>query len=141
MTIDEAIKQRRDFIKFAKIDMAEAEHKQQIELIDKSIRNNYQLIEWLEELKTLRTEKERWDDQIVNLSKNVESAYKQRDKMVAEKERVIAELEEKRDEILNSNDYENEIINYCLDNFDYAIAINKGIEALKLIEKLEDDVK
>ena len=40
-------------------------------------------------------------------------------------DRVIEELYEKRTEILLSNDYECEIINYCLDNFDKAIEIVK----------------
>ena len=40
--------------------------------------------------------------------------------------KVIEELYEKRTEILLSNDYECEIINYCLDNFDKAIEIVKA---------------
>ena len=40
-------------------------------------------------------------------------------------DKVIEELYEKRTEILLSNDYECEIINYCLDNFDKAIEIVK----------------
>ena len=38
---------------------------------------------------------------------------------------VVKELYEKRTEILLSNDYECEIINYCIDNFDKAIEIVK----------------
>lgn len=38
-------------------------------------------------------------------------------------EKVVEELEEEREEILYSNDYEIEIINWCLDNFDRAIEI------------------
>ena len=40
-------------------------------------------------------------------------------------DKVVKELYEKRTEILLSNDYECEIINYCLDNFDKAIEIVK----------------
>lgn len=40
-------------------------------------------------------------------------------------DKVVKELYEKRTEILLSNDYEFEIINYCLDNFDKAIEIVK----------------
>ena len=39
--------------------------------------------------------------------------------------KVVNELYEKRTEILLSNDYECEIINYCIDNFDKAIKIVK----------------
>ena len=39
--------------------------------------------------------------------------------------KVVEELYEKRTEILLSNDYECEIINYCIDNFDKAIEIVK----------------
>lgn len=38
-------------------------------------------------------------------------------------DKVVKELYEERTEILFSNDYENEIINYCLDKFDGAIEI------------------
>ena len=40
-------------------------------------------------------------------------------------DKVMEELYEERTEILLSNDYECEIINYCLDNFDNAIKIVK----------------
>ena len=40
-------------------------------------------------------------------------------------DKVIEELYEERTEILLSNDYECEIINYCIDNFDKAIEIVK----------------
>ena len=40
-------------------------------------------------------------------------------------DKIVEELYEKRTEILLSNDYECEIINYCLDNFDKAIEIVK----------------
>ena len=40
-------------------------------------------------------------------------------------DKVAKELYEKRTEILLSNDYECEIINYCIDNFDKAIEIVK----------------
>ena len=40
--------------------------------------------------------------------------------------KVVKELYEERTEILLSNDYECEIINYCLDNFDNAIEIVKA---------------
>ena len=40
-------------------------------------------------------------------------------------DKVVEELYEKRTEILLSNDYECEIINYCIDNFDKAIEIIK----------------
>ena len=40
-------------------------------------------------------------------------------------DKVVEELYEERTEILLSNDYECEIINYCLDNFDEAIEIVK----------------
>lgn len=40
-------------------------------------------------------------------------------------DKVIEELYEERTEILLSNDYECEIINYCIDNFDNAIEIVK----------------
>ena len=41
-------------------------------------------------------------------------------------DKVVEELYEERTEILLSNDYECEIINYCLDNFDKAIEIIKA---------------
>ena len=41
-------------------------------------------------------------------------------------DKVVEELYEERTEILLSNDYECEIINYCLDNFDNAIEIVKA---------------
>ena len=41
-------------------------------------------------------------------------------------DKVVKELYEERTEILLSNDYECEIINYCLDNFDEAIEIVKA---------------
>ena len=40
-------------------------------------------------------------------------------------DKVMKELYEERTEILLSNDYECEIINYCIDNFDKAIEIVK----------------
>ena len=40
-------------------------------------------------------------------------------------DKVVEELYEERTEILLSNDYECEIINYCIDNFDKAIKIVK----------------
>ena len=40
-------------------------------------------------------------------------------------DKVVKELYEERTEILLSNDYECEIINYCIDNFDKAIKIVK----------------
>ena len=40
-------------------------------------------------------------------------------------DKVVEELYEERTEILLSNDYECEIINYCIDNFDKAIEIIK----------------
>ena len=45
-------------------------------------------------------------------------------------DKVVKELYEERTEILLSNDYECEIINYCIDNFDKAIKIVKqgGVE-------------
>lgn len=39
---------------------------------------------------------------------------------------VVEQLEEARDELLHSTDYNNDIINYCLDWFDMAIDIVKG---------------
>ena len=39
---------------------------------------------------------------------------------------VVEQLEEARDELLHSTDYNNDIINYCLDWFDMAIEIVKG---------------
>lgn len=45
---------------------------------------------------------------------------------------VLTELEEEREEILNSNDYESEIVNYCLFNFDKAIdIINKHLAEIE----------
>ena len=41
-------------------------------------------------------------------------------------DKIVEELYEERTEILLSNDYECEIINYCLDNFDNAIEIVKA---------------
>lgn len=41
-------------------------------------------------------------------------------------DKVVKDLYEERTEILLSNDYECEIINYCLDNFDKAIEIVKA---------------
>ena len=41
-------------------------------------------------------------------------------------DKVVKELYEERTEILLSNDYECEIINYCLDNFDNAIETVKA---------------
>ena len=38
-------------------------------------------------------------------------------------DKVVEELYEERTEILFSNDYESEIVNYCLDKFDRAIEI------------------
>ena len=40
-------------------------------------------------------------------------------------DKVMEELYEERTEILLSNDYECEIINYCIDNFDKVIEIVK----------------
>ena len=40
-------------------------------------------------------------------------------------DKVMEELYEERTKILLSNDYECEIINYCIDNFDKAIKIVK----------------
>ena len=41
-------------------------------------------------------------------------------------DKVVEQLEEARDELLHSTDYNNDIINYCLDWFDIAIEIVKG---------------
>lgn len=41
-------------------------------------------------------------------------------------DKVVEQLEEARDELLHSTDYNNDIINYCLDWFDMAIDIVKG---------------
>ena len=59
-------------------------------------------------------------DDVVDLIKLVENqptAY--------DIDKVMKELYEERTEILLSNDYECEIINYCIDNFDKAIKIVK----------------
>ena len=59
-------------------------------------------------------------DDVVDLIKLVENqptAY--------DIDNVVKELYEERTEILLSNDYECEIINYCIDNFDKAIEIVK----------------
>ena len=59
-------------------------------------------------------------DDVVDLIKLVEkqpTAY--------DIDKVVEELYEKRTEILLSNDYACEIINYCIDNFDKAIKIVK----------------
>ena len=59
-------------------------------------------------------------DDVVDLIKLVENqptAY--------DIDKVVKELYEERTEILLSNDYECEIINYCIDNFDKAIKIVK----------------
>ena len=59
-------------------------------------------------------------DDVVDLIKLVENqptAY--------DIDKVMEELYEERTEILLSNDYECEIINYCIDNFDKAIKIVK----------------
>ena len=53
----------------------------------------------------------------INKLKNIPTAY--------DVDKVVEELYEERTEILLSNDYECEIINYCLDNFDNAIEIVK----------------
>ena len=47
-------------------------------------------------------------------------------KLAYDIDKVVEELYEKRTEILLSNDYECEIINYCLGNFDNAIEIVKA---------------
>ena len=50
-------------------------------------------------------------------------------------DKVVEELYEERTEILLSNDYECEIINYCIDNFDKAIKIVKhGSDANDMCE-------
>ena len=54
---------------------------------------------------------------LIKLVKNQPTAY--------DIDNVVKELYEERTEILLSNDYECEIINYCLDNFDKAIEIVK----------------
>lgn len=41
-------------------------------------------------------------------------------------DKVVEQLDEARDELLHSTDYNNDIINYCLDWFDMAIDIVKG---------------
>ena len=41
-------------------------------------------------------------------------------------DKVVEQIEEVRDELLHSTDYNNDIINYCLDWFDMAIEIVKG---------------
>ena len=59
-------------------------------------------------------------DDVVDLIKLVENqptAY--------DIDKVVEELYEERTEILLSNDYECEIINYCIDNFDKVIEIIK----------------
>ena len=59
-------------------------------------------------------------DDVVDLIKLVENqptAY--------DIDNVVKELYEERTEILLSNDYECEIINYCIDNFDKAIKLIK----------------
>ena len=59
-------------------------------------------------------------DDVVDLIKLVENqptAY--------DVDKVVKELYEERTEILLNNDYEYEIINYCIDNFDKAIEIIK----------------
>ena len=52
------------------------------------------------------------------LVKNIPTAY--------DVDKVVEQLEEARDELLHSTDYNNDIINYCLDWFDMAIDIVKG---------------
>ena len=54
---------------------------------------------------------------LINLVENQPNAYNV--------DKVVEELYEERTEILLSNDYECEIINYCIDNFDKAIEIVK----------------
>ena len=54
---------------------------------------------------------------LIKLVKNQPTAY--------DIDKVVKELYEERTEILLSNDYECEIINYCIDNFDKAIKIVK----------------
>lgn len=59
-------------------------------------------------------------DDVVDLIKLVENQPTSYDI-----DKVMKELYEERTEILLSNDYECEIINYCIDNFDKAIEIVK----------------
>ena len=54
---------------------------------------------------------------LINLVENQPTSYNV--------DKVVEELYEERTEILLSNDYECEIINYCIDNFDKAIEIVK----------------
>ena len=54
---------------------------------------------------------------LINLVENQPNVYNV--------DKVVEELYEERTEILLSNDYECEIINYCIDNFDKAIEIVK----------------
>lgn len=54
---------------------------------------------------------------LIKLVKNQPTAY--------DIDKVVEDLYEKRTEILLSDDYECEIINYCIDNFDKAIEIVK----------------
>lgn len=49
-------------------------------------------------------------------------------------DKVVEELYKERTEILLSNDYECEIINYCIDNFDKAIEIVKQGGIGKVVE-------
>lgn len=44
------------------------------------------------------------------------------------RKKVVEQLEEVRDELLHSTDYSNDIINYCLDWFDYAISTIEIVE-------------
>ena len=70
----------------------------------------------------------------INKLKNIPTAY--------DIDKVVEELYEERTEILLSNDYECEIINYCLDNFDNAIEIVKqgGVyEAEQKLKEMESD--
>lgn len=62
-----------------------------------------------------------WDEAIneaINELNHIPAAY--------DVDKVVERLEEARDELLHSTDYNNDIINYCLDLFDMAIDIVKG---------------
>ena len=56
---------------------------------------------------------------IMSVIRNMPTAY--------DVDKVVEQLEEARDELLHSTDYNNDIINYCLDWFDMAIDIVKGV--------------
>jgi hypothetical protein len=66
------------------------------------------------------------EERIALQAEEIKQLWQENERLAYNVGKVVEQLKEVRDELLHSTDYNNDIINYCLDWFDMAIDIVEG---------------